>query len=245
LYLAFSRRRSRLVLRLGDEAFFDDYNAVAYRDEPGHREGPGLRELRPWELDFIRALPPPPARILLGGAGTGREASALSARGYQVVAFDPARSLVETMSAIAAGNQNVVPLVGGYCDLPVLRRLDGDAVDLAREHRFAAAYAGWASFSHLRTDSECVLALTRLSTLVDGPLLLSYLPGPDTPEPQTGFSVHIGFFRQFSDNHVRRLASDAGLEVVTLKTDENWPRVVLRRPDAGAKRAGGERAGAQ
>jgi hypothetical protein len=234
-----------VVLRFGDEAFFDAYNAAAYRDEPGHREGPGPRELRPWERDFIGALPPPPARVLMGGAGTGREAGALSALGYDVVAFDPARSLVETMGELTAGDPSVVPLVGGYCDLPVLRRLDGDEVDLSREPRFAAAYAGWASFSHLRSDSECVLALTRLSALVDGPILLSYLPGPDAPEPQTGFSVHIGFFRQFSDNHVRRLASDAGLEVVTLKTDENWPRAVLRRPETGAREPGDEHPGAQ
>jgi len=230
-YLSFNRRRSQVVIRLAGEKFLDEYNAAAYRDEPAHREGPGSRELRPWETDFIRSLPPPPARILLGGAGTGREAEGLAARGYQLVAFDPAASLVRSMQTMTPPDLDVLPLVGGYLDLPVLRRLDGTEVDLSKGPRFQGAYAGWASFSHLRTAIECVEALTKMSALTDGPILLSYLPGPDQVEPQTGFSVQIGFFRQLSEKHVRDYAARAGLDVVSAKVDENWPRAVLRRRD--------------
>jgi len=236
-YLAFNRRRSRIVVRHASEGFLDAYNAATYRDEPAHREGPGSRELRPWEVDFIRSLPPPPARVLLGGAGTGREAQALAARGYQLVAFDPAASLVASMRVLTEPGVEIEPLVGGYLDLPLLRRLDGTEVDLTEGPRFQAAYAGWASFSHLRKDADCVDALMKLAALSDGPILLSYLPGPDQAEPQTGFSVQIGFFRQYSEGHIRDFAAQAGLEVVSARVDENWPRAVLRRRKDASERS--------
>ena len=155
-YLAFNRLRSRAVLALGGDRFFDAYNAIAYRDEPLHREGSGPRTLRAWECDFIRNLPPPPARILLGGAGTGREALAFAALGYQVVAFDSARPLVEEMQALAADQPAVEALLGGYQSLPVLHRLNGEEVDLAARLEFDATYVGWASLStFVRMPNVC------------------------------------------------------------------------------------------
>ncbi len=101
-YLSFNRLRSRVVLSLAGNRFFDAYNAVAYMEEPAHREGPDARDLRPWEQDLVANLPAPPARVLLGGAGAGREAYALEALGYTVVAFDPAKRLVEAMQTTSA-----------------------------------------------------------------------------------------------------------------------------------------------
>jgi SAM-dependent methyltransferase len=232
-YLIFNRLRSRSVLTLGNDRFFDAYNALTYRKEPLHREGPAPWTLRAWERDFIGNLPAPPARLLVGGAGTGREATALAELGYEVAAFDPARALVEHMRAPGT-DPGVEPLVGGYLDLPLLRSLDGATIDLSARPRFDGAYMGWSSFSHLRSDAECVSALTRLADLTRGPVLLSYLAGAGADaEPRPGFSVQIGFFRLLSGGHVRRLAAGAGLDVVSLLPDENWPRAVLVRP-AGA-----------
>jgi hypothetical protein len=150
--------------------------------------------------------------------------------GYQVVAFDSARPLVEEMQALAADQPAVEALLGGYQSLPVLHRLNGEEVDLAARLEFDATYVGWASLSHLRSDAECVSLFTRLAALTAGPILLSYLPGPDTVGARAGFSVQIGFYRQLSGEHVRRLTAEAGLDVLSLQPDENWPRAVLRRP---------------
>ena len=43
--------------------------------------------------DVLPFLPPPPARVLDVGAGTGRDAAALAARGYSVVAAEPTPEL--------------------------------------------------------------------------------------------------------------------------------------------------------
>src|SRR5690606_9978650 len=52
------------------------------------------RGLFGWELELLAPPFPARGRILIGGAGGGREAIALIERGYQVVAFDQAAELV-------------------------------------------------------------------------------------------------------------------------------------------------------
>ncbi|KAA6213864.1 class I SAM-dependent methyltransferase [Streptomyces albofaciens JCM 4342] len=49
--------------------------------------------------DFLPLLPPPPARIADIGAGTGRDAAALAARGHTVLAVEP----VPELRALARG----------------------------------------------------------------------------------------------------------------------------------------------
>ncbi|WP_193366662.1 class I SAM-dependent methyltransferase [Pelagibius marinus] len=50
--------------------------------------------------DVLHLLPPPPAAVLDIGAGTGRDAAALAARGHRVVAVEPTAGLREPGKAL-------------------------------------------------------------------------------------------------------------------------------------------------
>ncbi|MBW2191836.1 MAG: hypothetical protein JRG93_20055, partial [Deltaproteobacteria bacterium] len=66
------------------EALSIDLYDASFRPDNDHD---GLYE---WEQRwFERRLPAPPASILIGAAGAGREASALRQLGYHVHAFEP------------------------------------------------------------------------------------------------------------------------------------------------------------
>ncbi|MFH8752859.1 class I SAM-dependent methyltransferase [Streptomyces rimosus] len=73
--------------------------------------------------DFLPLLPPPPARIADIGAGTGRDAAALAARGHTVLAVEP----VPELRALAR-SLHPSPSIHWLSDaLPGLPRLDGEA----------------------------------------------------------------------------------------------------------------------
>uniref|UniRef100_UPI000519AA47 class I SAM-dependent methyltransferase n=1 Tax=Streptomyces rimosus TaxID=1927 RepID=UPI000519AA47 len=73
--------------------------------------------------DFLPLLPPPPARIADIGAGTGRDAAALAARGHTVLAVEP----VPELRALAR-SLHPSPSIHWLLDaLPGLPRLDGEA----------------------------------------------------------------------------------------------------------------------
>lgn len=56
-----------------------------------------------WEKEWFAAdLPSPPARILIGGAGSGREIAPLEAAGYKILAFDPAPNFVRHARSLAS-----------------------------------------------------------------------------------------------------------------------------------------------
>jgi len=55
--------------------------------------------LYPFERRGLAFFPPPPARLLLHGAGAGRELFALLAMGYTVDAYEPVASFVNAASA--------------------------------------------------------------------------------------------------------------------------------------------------
>ena len=61
-----------------------------YLDEDYNRRGLGE-----WETDRITAACPPPATVLVPGAGAGRELIGLAALGYTAAGYDPSPDLVE------------------------------------------------------------------------------------------------------------------------------------------------------
>jgi hypothetical protein len=230
----FDRARSRAIANVGSSRFFDAYNAVAYAAQPRYNiDAAGFRrDLFSWEADvFDRLFPPPPARVLVGAAGGGREVLALVERGYRVTAFEPVESLAKKMAERVSG-QDVRILVGSYEQLPSLRQLDGTLVDLQREPPFDCTVMGWTSYSHLHGEERRCEVLRQLAGMTTGPVLFSYLPIADaaagTPLRRPGFSVHIGWHQHFTATQVRKMVTDAGLELAA--DDGAWGYAVVRKP---------------
>jgi SAM-dependent methyltransferase len=243
-YRRFDRLRSELVAGTASEAVLDRYNDLAYGRTDAYRPDSGsFREyLFPWEEQIVRErFPPAPARILVGGAGGGREALALSQLGYQVVAFDPSETLVSAL----ANRPGVTAFRGSY------ERFGGM---FAPDESFDAVILGWGSFSHLRSSRDRIETLRAAGRLTNGPLLVSFLavraaPSPAVTrlrrllprrrerDPGDAFGLMIGFYHPIDEAEVRALADAAGLEVEHANFDErdtNWPHVVLRARGAPA-----------
>jgi hypothetical protein len=149
---------ARLTTRIYDASF------ASYAPDQG---------LRDWEQSwFATYLPPAPARILVGGAGSGREVAPLLAAGYSVDAFDP----VPRYAADCAG----LPGIGlARCaDFAAFEReiLDpesgGGSFAAAPYH---AVILGWCSLDHvlLHADRERLLRAA-CAAAPRGPVLSSF-----------------------------------------------------------------------
>jgi 2-polyprenyl-3-methyl-5-hydroxy-6-metoxy-1,4-benzoquinol methylase len=241
-YRRFDRLRSEVVAALASDAVLDRFNEIAYGQTHAYR--PDTTDFRaylfPWEEVVVRdQFPKPGARVLVGGAGGGREPLALAEMGFDVVAFDPAEPLIAALGRQAPPSVTALP--GAYEDMDTLFG-EGD--------RFDAAIVGWGSFSHLRDEETRIATLRSFARLTEGPILVSFLalkPGGIPPglarirrflprrpnrDDQDIFAVSIGFYHPVDEEEVRRLADAAGLEITHLSFDSrdtNWPHVVLRR----------------
>jgi len=228
--------RSLAVVALASETTLDRFNATAYG--AAERYDPGsdgyVSSLYPWEEQAIgRYFPPPPARLLVGGAGAGREPFALAGRGYEVVAFEPVVRLAEAMAKRAAATGAAVTSYrGGYLELPRLNPVGGGEAETLVSG-FDAAVIGWGSISHMYTDRARVGALESMAALTNGPILVSFIavrgegPPPASPvrewlvgrrgrHPSDRFSMSMGFHHPVNEEEVRDLAATADLEVAAL-----------------------------
>jgi SAM-dependent methyltransferase len=115
-------------------------------------------------------LPPPPARVVDIGAGTGRDAAWLASQGYSVLAVEPVAALREAGMRLHAST-GVEWLDDRLPDLPQAQlRAPFDIVVLC---------AVW----HHLTDDERRCAMGSLARLVatGGTLILSLRHGPEVP----------------------------------------------------------------
>jgi hypothetical protein len=140
-----------------------------------------LRRLSPerglwkWEQAwFNERLPKPPCRLLIGAAGTGREAVALSKSGYYIDALEPA-PLAAKRCAEALGDRGRV-FVGRYEDLnrAIIDQKGGLLTEIASES-YDAIILGWTSLSHVVDSIErkrLLQACRRLGT--NAPVLASF-----------------------------------------------------------------------
>jgi SAM-dependent methyltransferase len=172
-------------------------------------------------------LPPaaPGALALDVGAGTGRDAAWLVAKGFDVVAAEPARGMREVGAALHP--------------MPAIRWIDDRLPDLATVRGLGLAYdlvllsAVW---MHLPPGWR-PQAFRRLATLLKpgGLLALTLRNGPGGPRRVVWPT---------SPAEVEALARDHGLTVVhnapsedqRRRADVRWVTMVLRRPDDGASR---------
>lgn len=259
-YARLDRLRSSVILALASDSVLDQFNDWVYSRADAYRPGTTSfrRQLHPWEEDVIsRLFPRPPARILVGGAGAGREPLALAGRGYAVVAFEPARPLAEAMTQQAeaeAQSEQLTVLLGSYEDLPRLTRLaDGSPVMAETGGPYHAAILGWGSFSHIRTESLRVRTFETFARLTAGPILVSFSvvrPGDAAPsrprsvlgrmaarrgrQPVDRFNPLFGFEHPVNENEIVALAGRAGLKVVELRfaaAESLAPYAVFARSD--------------
>ena len=207
-----------------------------------------------WERAAVATDPfPRSGRVLLGGAGGGRELAGLSALGYEVVAFEPAPALAAALREVVAGLSRATALEGSYADLVrAVHGEDGPLGALAGS-RFDAVVLGWASFSHLTDPAarEALLAALR-SLAPSAPVLLSYLgpdddgrangrverlrdpvrralarvAGRDPAAAGEGFIPGAGFYQRFTPEEIEGMAAAAGYEVA-MHEREPYPHALL------------------
>jgi SAM-dependent methyltransferase len=259
-YRKFDDLRSSLILSFGSDPFFEAYGALAYT-APEYLAGTPQfrRDLFAWEERAFREfLPPPPARILVGGAGGGREAFVLARRGYEVVAFEPAPALAQSMrhAAIAGPLESLHSYCASYRDLPILPAWEGaPSLDL-RTTRLDAIILGWTSFSHILDDEARVATLARCGTLTAGPILISFFPRNGRLENgvrgrgirgmlqrrarrrgPSMFAPAVGFARLLDQEDVRGFVLRAGLCVVHADSTGEFPYTIVQLKE-GSNRPG-------
>ncbi len=246
--------RTELLLAGADAPTRDAVNALVFSAEDTYAPGGPTftRGLFAWEREAL-AHPafPRGGRLLLGGAGGGRELVALAAMGYTVDAFEPAGAL---LAALAAQNAGGTTLLGSYADL-VRAAAEGSgplASLVGRDYK--GVVLGWASFTHLTTRGEAEATLRAVHSLAPrATVLVSYL-GPDDdgrangrvealrpwvreglarltgraePAAGEGFAPGAGFYRRFTPGEFDALARGAGFDVAT-HAAEPYPHALLR-----------------
>jgi hypothetical protein len=200
-----------------------------------------------WEEEAIaKYFPRPPARLLVGAAGGGREVLALAAMGYEVVAFEPSAPLAALMADRLPKGLNVMVYRAGYEDMPNLfpPRPGMRGGNLETWSGFEAAILGFGSYSHLRTEGARIRTLSSFARYVRGPILVSFHQSDTSKLPPNGgqterlgrllkigprdrFSVYIGFTHDVIGPELAAEARRSGLSVVDLKGDTRDPHAVL------------------
>jgi hypothetical protein len=181
-----ARQREQVSVSLYDIAF---------------RPSSATRGLYEWErVWFERRLARPPARVLVGGAGGGRECAELLALGYHVDAFEPStRAHRELMRGMPTGH---LALRGDYAALNAAV-LDGASNELSRladGRTYDAVLLGWGSLTHVLDYDERARLMHSCNRLCPrGPILASFwmrsIASPrgraETFRPWLGFASHL------------------------------------------------------
>jgi SAM-dependent methyltransferase len=94
-----------------------DLDAATYDHSPGHDPQTPV-ELAVWAATLRRLLPPPPARVLDAGAGTGFLSLLLAREGYRVTALDLAPAMLAQLNAKAQRRRLSIEIVEGNASEP-------------------------------------------------------------------------------------------------------------------------------
>lgn len=151
------RARTARYYAGGQSGDFIDYSGADH-----NRSG-----LTDWEHDAVAAwFPPPPARVLVYGAGGGREVLALAGLGYDVCAFECHQGLVAAGNALLAAERL-------HCRI---RLLGEDRPPPPGTTPCDAVLIGWSAFTHVQSRAARVELLRGLHSVTrsQAPLLLSF-----------------------------------------------------------------------
>ncbi|MFN2399294.1 MAG: class I SAM-dependent methyltransferase [Gemmatimonadaceae bacterium] len=246
--------RDEILLACLDSSQKEELNAFLYSRQQTYKPGGRIFEggLFEWEKQAIEKSPfPASGRILLGGAGGGREIIALRDRGYEVVGFEPSEPLVMAAQAAITQKPGASLVRASYADLAKAVSGNGGPLASITTTRFDGVILGWGSFSHVLEDaarSELMDSISRLEPTA--PVLLSFLPTDKveggTPGPtrrrfrralallgapsarRSGYGL-LGwgaFYRGFTETELTSLAARHGYTIPYLKMDP-YPHAVL------------------
>jgi hypothetical protein len=160
----------------------DEVTRAIYARQPTYLRGGEAfgRGLFAWEREALaRPEWPRSGRLLLGGAGGGRELVALAAQGYVVRAFEPLASFAEACAKECRLTPDARCLAGSYADLvEAVRAGRGPLSGLVAEAPFDAVLLGWGSLAHVTEPGGVDEVLKAARALAPhGPIFTSFYTG--------------------------------------------------------------------
>jgi SAM-dependent methyltransferase len=204
-----------------------------------------------WEIALLeRPELPRRGRVLLAGAGGGREVKALADRGYEVSAFEPVERYCSACAKALDHRNNVQVVCGSYKDLVKFART-GAGRFAAFRSPFDLVWLGWASFAHITDVEDQVAVLRSLGRVApNAPVVLSFFlnASPERPGAPTGlrrilrrilvmlggrhaspaiqFWPWAGFAYAFTRSELQQLFRAAGYSPAVLQEDP-YPHALL------------------
>jgi hypothetical protein len=183
-----ARLRDEILWACVPEAGRDALTSAIYARQQGYAPGGARFEagLFEWEARLLEhPRVPRGGRVLLGGAGGGRELRALCERGYQVTAFEPCEALEREARSVAAAWPGARVVRGAYRDLGAAVEGEGALVSLRVDAPYTLVIAGWRSLSHVLDAGDRLAVFKAFASLApDAPTLVSFLSRRGAPRPE-------------------------------------------------------------
>lgn len=170
---------------------------------------------------LLRFLPEPGSACLDVGAGSGRDASALAARGYQVTAVEPSRGL--RALAIAKHSQHNITWIDD--SLPGLANVKG----LGKAFEFVLLSAVW---MHVEPKARKASLQTLRQLVSPGGVIAITLRIGDAPSSRRMHPVNVDeFVSQATAVGLTRIYQSRMSADSFKRVDVRWIKMVLRRID--------------
>lgn len=235
----------------------EEINRILWGRSTGYLPGGSTFEtgLHQWERKAIAEPPFPQAgRILLGGAGGGRELIQLCRRGYDVVAFEPSEELCEGARQAISSFPNSALVRASYRDLvAVAQEHGGPLASHVLNTSFDAVLFGWGSFNYMFTEVDRRELLCATRTIAPkAPLLLSFwmvqnaedgrldrlrphirricklLGAPSARCPGDAFWPWAGFMHHMSQGEIAAAAGASGYRILYFRASgASYPHALL------------------
>jgi len=254
LYRLFEALRDEVLLAFVAPEQRDAVTEAIYSHASGYLPGGLIFEqgLFLWEKALLaRPEVPRRGRVLLAGAGGGRELKAFAERGYEVFAFEPSEELCVGCRAVSGIRGDAQVARGGYADLVRLAR-DGNGRLAGFRGPFDVVWMGWGSFTHVTVAEDHAAILESIRSLAPAaPVILSFYLHSAAPQRQgkiqrlrqamrrilqyfggknVSWSVEywtgVGFTYTFAEVELRSLFHAGGYSTVILEADP-YPHALL------------------
>lgn len=243
--------RGELLLAFLAEHQRSEFTFVAYSKFKSYLPGGDAfeRGLSSWESQLLQHPDVPrQGKVLLGGAGGGRELQALGKMGYSVFAFEPVEPLFRGAKQVASCFPDSDCVRASFADLALAARGLGPLA--AAPAPFDLIYFGWGSFTHLTRFEEQLETLRSARRLApQAPVVLSFWlyrappssraerlrqrlrgalrwAGVEPPPPGLVFHPGPGFGYRFTRDEIEALAERAGYRIA-LFSEETFPHALL------------------